>query len=363
MLQVLNHTPFAAMLSVFPDPRGVETAYAVVKATFRFTPEGLLPQVPSQPLLTSDVYWGEPAASSLRAAGEIALLKPGTDVLLSGRAIAPAPDTRVADVGLLVGPVRRVLRVFGDRQWQRGLGGWRISEPQPWSRMPIQWERAFGGVAPARGKAPAEREARNPVGCGLVAQGGDPLEGQLLPNLEDPQALIQSPADRPTPACLAPIAPTWMPRVGFAGTYDEAWTQSRAPYLPRDFDPRYFHVAPPELIAPGFLQGGEPVRLIGFTVGEPLDFTLPQAGLDIAFDFDGAQRTGQPQLETVLFEPDAGRMQMLWRCALAVDKRLLKLRNVTVSSRTWAQDGRPKGPLPGLGRMPAGYAAHAAAGA
>ncbi len=357
MLQVVNQTPFAASLTVFPDPHGVETAYAVVKGTFRFTPEGTVPLVPALPLLATDVHWGDPGTTSLRAAGEIALLKPATDILLSGRAIAPAPDTRMADVGLMVGPVRRVLRVFGDRTWRRGLGGWRISEPQPWSRMPIRWELAFGGLAPQRGDNPPEHEARNPVGRGFIAQGCDPVEGQALPNLEDPATLIREPGDRPIPACLAPVAPIWLPRRGFAGTYDEAWVKGRAPYLPLDFDARYFQVAPPELVAPGHLQGGEPVRLMGFTLGDPLAFTLPQCGLEVVFDFDGAQRPQVPQLETVLIEPDAGRIQLLWRCALAVDKKLLKLNKVTVLSRTWAADGRPASPLMGLGRMPSAYAA------
>ena len=42
------------------------------------------------------------------------------------------------------------------------------------------------------------------------------------------------------------------------------------------------------------------------------------------------------QLELLLFEPDAGRFQMLWRAALPVDKKLLKLRTLTVSSSAYA---------------------------
>lgn len=356
MLQVVNLTPFVAALTVFPDPQGVETAYAVIKATFRFTPEGPVPQVPALPLLPADVYWGDPAASSLRAAGEVALLKPFTDILLVGRAIAPAVDTRVADVGLRVGPVQRVLRVFGPRRWEKGLGGWRISEPGAWQRMPIKWEHAYGGVAPARGDAPPEYEPRNPVGLGFVRRGGDPVEGQPLPNLEDPHALIRDPDDRPEPACLGPVAPTWMPRRQHVGTYNEAWRRRRAPYLPEDFDPRYFQVAPTASIAQTPLRGGEPVVLSGFTVGQPLSFALPACELDVVFDFNGSEVQRPPQLETVLIEPDAGRVQLLWRCALPVDKWLMRLDRVVVSSRTWAADGRPASPLAGLGRLPAGYA-------
>lgn len=357
MLQIANHTPFSASLSVFPDTAGVETAYATVKATFLFAPEGPELAAPQLPLLATDVFWGDPVTTSLRAAGEFGLLKPGTDVLLLGRAIAPRPDTRVADVSLRVGPVARTIRVFGDRHWERSGAGWRPSSPQTWERMPLRWELAWGGVAPQGpdAKEPPPHEPRNPVGRGITAKDG-PTPDQPLPNLEDPNALIASPGDRPVPVGFAPIAPTWQPRRSFAGTYDEAWTQQRAPYLPLDFDPRFFHVAPPELIAPGFLQGGEPVELAGFTAGPPIRFALPQCGLSLEFDFDGSLTPVTPQMEMVLFEPDAGRFQMLWRAALAVDKKLLKLREVSVSSSVYERDGSKVRPLGGLNTMPRAYA-------
>ncbi len=356
MLQVVNHTPFAASLSVFPDPAGVETAYMIVKASFRIAagdPELSKTQVP---LLATDVFWGDPVSTSLRAAGEFGLLKPATDVLLVGRAIAPAAGTRVADVGVRVGPLSKVVRVFGNRVWKRSAGQWRPSDPEPWERMPMRWELAYGGMAQAQGSEVPDHEPRNPVGRGLVSRKGRPLAQQPLPNLEDPLALLSEPDDRPPPACFAPIAPSWMPRRSYAGTYDEAWTRSRAPYLPLDFDPRFFHVAPPGLIAPGFLQGGEPVRLIGFSVGEPIDFELPRCALEFEFDFDGAKLPQQPQLETVLIEPDAARVQLLWRAALAVDKKLLKLKQVTVRSSTFDRDGGAPSPLRSLGSLPPAYA-------
>ena len=355
MLQVVNHTPFSASLSVFPDAHGVETVYAVVKATFAIGAQGPEVATPQLPILAADVFWGDPLTTSLRAASEFGLLKPATDVLLTGRAVAPAADTRVADVSLRVGPVQRRMRVFGNRHWERAGGGWRPSAPEPWQRMPLRWELAYGGVAPAAEGAVPEYEARNPVGRGFVARGTQPLEGQPLPNLEDPQHLLQQPQDRPPPACLAPVAPTWQPRRSHAGTYDESWTRQRAPYLPLDFDARFFHTAPAELIAPGFLQGGEPVQLLG-VAATPIEFTLPQAGLELGFQFKGQTIPSAPQLELVLLEPDAGRFQMLWRAALAVDKSLLKLSSVTVSSRTWDAKGQPRSPLAGLGQMPPAYA-------
>lgn len=147
MLQVANHTPFSAALSVFPDARGVETAFMVVKATFAFGRRGPVLAEAQLPLLAADVFWGDPALSSLRAGGDFALAKPATDVLLVGRAIAQSPGTRVADVSLRVGPVAKTVRVFGDRRWERAGGELVPSAPQPWERIPLRWEFAFGGIA------------------------------------------------------------------------------------------------------------------------------------------------------------------------------------------------------------------------
>jgi hypothetical protein len=352
VLQLQNHTPFSASLSVFPDAQGVETAYAVVKATFAIGRQGPLPAAEQVPLLASDVFWADPLTSSLRAAGDFTLLKPATDVLLQGRAIAPRPDTRVADVRLKVGPVDKTVRVFGDRRWEGAGDRLKPSAPLPWERMPLRWEFAFGGVA---GPAASAHEPRNPVGRGVAADAAS-LKGTLLPNLEDPDAPIVSPSDRPPPACFAPLAPTWWPRRGFTGTYDTDWTRQRAPYLPLDFDTRYFQLAPAGLVAPGHLQGGEPVELDGFTLDGSLRFDLPRLQWRCEFTFDGRRQPRPLQLETVLFEPDAGRFQMLWRAALPVDKKLLRLQQLVLRCAEYGPDGRPPPPLPGLQGLPRSYA-------
>jgi hypothetical protein len=222
--------------------------------------------------------------------------------------------------------------------------------------MPLRWEKAWGGVcAPLSDEVP-EHEPRNPVGQGLVPPKSDPADQQVLPNLEDPAALLTRPEDRPTPMCFAPLAPTWQPRRAYAGTYDDAWVNGRAPYLPLDFDPRYFQVAPDGLISPAWLEGDEAVELIGCH-GGPMQFDLPPCGLELVFDFDGKKTPLPPRLEMVLIEPDVGRLQLLWRAALAVDKKLLKLKDVTVRSRVYARDGSRAAPLGQLsGGLPSAYA-------
>ena len=60
-----------------------------------------------------------------------------------------------------------------------------------------------------------------------------------------------------------------------AGTYDEAWQNTRAPRLPTDFDPRFHNAAPPELIAAGGLRGDEDVVVVGATAAPRWEFRLP----------------------------------------------------------------------------------------
>jgi hypothetical protein len=337
MLQLVNQTPFSASLSVFPDTNGVESAYAVVKATFVLIGSNQVLAEPQLPLVAADVFWGDPAKTSLWAAGEFTLPKPATDVLLVGRAVTDWKNTRVLDIHMRVGPVHKVVRVFGNRRWERAGASWRATPPEPFEHMPLRWELAFGGRAPEANGVQPEYESRNPVGRGFAGRRENDFAGKPLPNLEDPRQLIRSPQDRPPPAGFGPLAPTWSPRKNYAGTYDQAWEKNRAPYLPHDFDSRYFQVAPPDQIAPGFLIGGEPVELTGCSLGGPIRFTLPKCTLELEFDFDGHRRPVQPRLEMVLLDQEQGCIQLLWRAGMAVDKRLLKLREVVVRCREYVR--------------------------
>jgi hypothetical protein len=230
--------------------------------------------------------------------------------------------------------VSKRLAISGDRTWTRGLIGTKISDPQPFVKMPLKYELAFGGtdLEPKNPDAP-DYEPRNPIGVGLAPKGSKgSLEGKPLPNIEDPEHLIKGAGDRPAPAGLGPICPHWAPRKNYAGTYDEAWTKNRAPYLPKDFDPRFLNSAHPDLIAPSYLEGGEPVEMSGVLPrGAQLSFELPMCDIEIVFELDGKQHTKRPVLDTIVFEPDANRFSMIWRACQVVDKKLLRLSEMFVS--------------------------------
>jgi len=330
MLQFKNRTPFSGTILVLPDPDGVDTLYAIVKATFVLG-EGVVVADKQAPVRQKDEFLGEPGQSSIKAAGDVALTKSGTDVLLVGTAYVPAgkPASQV-DVGFALGPVRKTVRVFGDRVWQSGIVGARISSPQPFERMPLVWERAFGGTDQTTGDpAVLHAENRNPVGSGFrLGNGQRKLEGLKLPNLEDPKQLIAAWKDRPKPAGFAPLCPHWEPRRTYAGTYDEAWQKQRAPYLPSDFDTRFFQLAPPDQVAPGYLRGGEPAEILGATPSGSLRFQLPAYHVQITCRLNNREQLRPADLDTVLVEPDESRLVMVWRAAFPCDKKALRVREV-----------------------------------
>jgi Uncharacterized protein conserved in bacteria len=320
MLQLKNTTPFTSSLLLLPDPDGIDTLFTVIKGTFTLSP-GVAVAEEQVPVALEETYYGDPSATSIRQPSDVSLTKPGTDVLLVGHAYPAGgrPATQV-DVSLQVGQVRRVLRVFGDRVWRAGSVGAEMSEPRAFSRMPLVWERAFGG---SDGQ---QVHPENPVGRGFRSRESErPIEGVVLPNLEDPSALLTDWRNQPTPACFAPVAPHWEPRRSFAGTYDERWERARAPFLPVDFDARFLHLAPPGQATARPLEGNEAVEVRGASLSGTLRFHLPGVHVQATYVINGGREGRRAPLDTVLIEPDANRVVLVWRAALVCDKHALRV--------------------------------------
>jgi hypothetical protein len=325
VLQLKNKTPFEAGIAVFPDQHGVDSLIIIVKATFSLN--GKVDVASEQiPLIYADEYWSDPGQSSLKYASEMHLPKPSTDIVLVGR--AQAYDRRPVhqlDVMLSAGNLKKVIRIFGDRWWVS-------SRPTPamtFETMPLVYERAFGGLHKIDDEILFE--PRNPVGRGFAGKRKDQeLDRLPLPNLEDPRRLIYSPNNCPPPACFGFIASSWHPRKNYAGTYDEKWQKNRAPFLPTDFDSRFFNTAHPELVSNGYFKGGEPIEAVNVNEHGNMRFKLPICQMKTSVRVAGKEENPAMNLETILIEPDELRFRMLWRGALPCDKKSLKVEQIKI---------------------------------
>lgn len=280
----------------------------------------------------ADVMWDEdaPEKSSVKFPSDVCIRKPTTDVVVVGEAVgAYEPKVTQLDVLVRVGPVKKLLRVFGTRLWYTGMTGLSLSAPQPFVSTPVRWESAFGGFDDSDPEKPLE-EPRNPVGRGLAKHRAT-LVDQPAPSIEDPTDLITSERSRPAPAGVGALGRHWMPRRQYVGTIDDDWKKERMPLPPLDFDERYNQVATPELITPEPLRGGEPIEVVNMCPLGALQCELPRVAFGVAAKFDdGVRKEYRTMLDTVVLLPTERRIEMTWRTALLVPRPSRRLRAVQV---------------------------------
>lgn len=321
--RIHNLTPFEFAPLFLADAEGQPLFVPLLKATLAIGPDGRLRLPPKQPPVhIGGQWWGPPETSSFKFEPEGVTVKPATDVVLVGHAYpAKAGDTETL-VGLRVGPMRKLVRVVGDRWWVKRAGLISKTAPQPFDKIPLQWERAFGGWD-RHAPDPAEHrcETRNPVGAGFRVRWWDEEPRVALPNLEDPDEAIAAFDDRPRPVGFGFLSAPWQPRAALAGTYDAAWMKGRMPLLPTDFDPRFLNAAPLDQIVQGYLQGHEDVSIVNASPHGALHFALPGQGLPPTFEVSlrsGGTHALRPVMDTLLIDTESHMVSMLWRAALPV---------------------------------------------
>lgn len=127
------------------------------------------------------------------------------------------------------------------------------------------------------------------------------------------------------------IGRSWQLHIAWGGTYDQHWLDHHAPFLPPDFDTRYFQSSPEDQqIDPP--RGGEDVALLHLTPQGRTMFKLPaELGMPVLFvGRDGQATEVPPVVDTLLLEPDEGRFMLVWRAALALRRNVREIVQVQV---------------------------------
>ncbi|MCF1436216.1 DUF2169 domain-containing protein [Agrobacterium vitis] len=282
-MELINRLPFPAMAFRQFDPEGNLDCIVSMRGTFMHVQDGSLDIAPQQESFQwEDAYEGDPHASVLLRQSDLTPDKSGTDVTFLGNAYAPdgKPATSWQSI-LRVGPVSKAVKVHGERHWKpkiqekwagfsakepkRVIKGWALTQAQPANIVPLCWSKAFGGIIPGTGdptrESPVDVERRNPLGCGIVnfdmPHDTEPVPAPQITSAD--QSLDWR--EQYEPQGFGLVSPWWRSRQQYAGTYDEAWLSKRHPLLPRDFDPRFWQCAHPDLIATPHLGGDEGYQL------------------------------------------------------------------------------------------------------
>lgn len=344
-MEFVNTTSMAAGYTVGMDADGREFLVLVVKGTFVLPvasdPVQLHPQ--QEPLVLADTFTGKSGLSAPQHEADYALRKQACDVLLLGSAYAQngRPAVRVP-VMLQVGPMKKEFCVVGDRVWQASLSGIRASSPRPFTRMPLTYDVAFGGMD-TESEDPSEHDAYmlNPAGRGFRKHlRAAWVDGRPLPNTEEHGSEVTWPANPYAPMAFGPLGRSWRQRARFAGTYDQQWLDHQFPFLPRDFNDRFHQAAPADQQLP-HPTGPLPVMLGNLTDDGLRQFALPSFEASVTiFPKHGEREDVIATLDTLLFEPDHGRFSMSWRVTRPLQRDLFEIAQLVVG-RQLPMRGRP----------------------
>ncbi len=338
-MELINTTRMVAGHTVGLEPSGRELLIVVVKGTFDLPAPGQIVQLAEKqmPLWLADGFTGEPGLSAPRHEVDYAARKRACDVLLVGSAHAPEGRqvTRM-QAALQVGPMRKAFEVVGDRVWQAGLTGISSSPPQPFARMPISYDVAFGGTdCNSRDEQDHDAYLDNPVGRGWHKHLKDAwIDGTPLPNTEEQGNAVAKPNGRYRPMALGPIGRAWPQRSRYAGTYDQHWLDEVFPWLPTDFDERYYQASPEDQQIP-IPDAPIEISLRGLSPGGLRRFVLPHMPAPLhVFPREGGRELHAGRLDTIVFEPDAERFTITWRLTRPLKRSLHEIGQVVVGRGT-----------------------------
>jgi uncharacterized protein YjbI with pentapeptide repeats len=327
-MRIKNDSPFVCGSIVTSRRPPTPELVVVVRGTFTLVPDGvctLVGDLLAQGPLSGERFVDEDdRASPLAYPGDFAPWKPEAEVILKGTCHATPGDSasgkpasgvgapraasrvggpgglaptgggagdspsgkRECPVELALGSFRKRLRVVGDRRW---LDARTLSEPLPFSKLPLDWTRA------ARGP-------ENPTGA-------------EIPNVELAEHPLRR-RDTPIPPAsfdaVHPDAPSRRDRWG--KDWGESYRKSRAPFFASDFDFRAFQAAPADQRLPSI----EPDARLSLLHLDPelarLDTQLP--GLFPRAFVKSRGREGREvplRLDTVYVESDQRRVTLTWR--------------------------------------------------
>lgn len=265
----------------------------IAKATLDLVPNAEAKLTTPVPLVLNDLHYESNRGRSLYVASDLAPYKPRADVMLVGHAYAP-PGVRVTQrvVQLGVGEhLRKRILVVGSR-WRDPRSG-AVSSPEPWTRMPLRYELAYGG----------RLHAENPIGLGA-----DPSDARL-------------------PTLLDPVDPTATTSVGFGPLGASSWTRrnllgrlspqqltAAVPLIPEQIEWAYFGAAPHDQQLAG-LVGNEWITLSGVHPVLP-EVASQLPGAHVRCCLVGGAWNGDElalRLDTAWIDADQMRVVLTWR--------------------------------------------------
>jgi hypothetical protein len=380
----LPSSPLTEIALLAADAQGRPIVSIHVKRTYQLGPDGRCRLAPVQePFLNSRLGDEGPDEETREDDGlppetDIIPVKLDTDLIVMASAVAPRGGVPKMTASIELGESRWPFLIHGDRRClYRGRGQVDFSAPEPFERMPLRYEQAYGGADPTVPVSPPQSLAesflphpgiypRNAAGRGYVVNDNrEHIDGLLLPNVEHPddpltpRRLINGSAERwwlaPCPWSCDWFAPEWFPRGVFGGALpehlpddDSQLAEVRSGFLapglrrrmqetPLDqvLHPRAFDAASPAMVVP-FMKGDEALRFRGMTASGDWVVRLPGKPPRVLLRFRRRARELQPVLNRVLVSLEEMGVYLVWHAAWPAPEDL-----VSFAARNHKEDDHP----------------------
>jgi hypothetical protein len=256
-MEVKNNTPFEFIAIPNYDKDGLEVFTNIIKGTFSFLNDRSLEIAENQvPITFADEFWGEPGESPVKYESDLAVFKPSTDLIMMGFAYDPmGKKIKDMDIQFSVGPVAKKATVKAD---------------EAMDKIPLY----------------------------------------LLDHFGQKKGMFKS---KPKGNGFGFFPKQYPPRVNFAGTYDDRWQKERSPFLPEDFDYRFFQSAYPDLITDSYLSGTETIRAINVSPYGPITLRLPGISIEVETKFEQKSINEKTILDTLILDAEERRLFLVWR--------------------------------------------------
>jgi len=327
-LRLTNATTFPAAMMIWAHPSGGMRLSVIVKATFEIGADCRVGIARRQlPVFRSDLLTDDELEAQPRFESDMVPVKLRTDILLVGHAYAPrGVPVETLHASLEIGPLRHNVAIHGDRHWlfdpAAGITRPVITRPKPFTKMPLGYERAFGGFDEHASRYCVD----NLAGTGFIgACTPRSVHGVRLPNLERVDDRIRKWDDHPSPAGFGVYGKGWTPRLGYAIRLAERLAGERPPPSASGDALLFHNAAHPELQLAGYLRGDETVRLTNLSNVPTLEFDLTPLPLRIGIagvaTADAPRdRGGKPEqtanLDTLVLIPDERQYYQVFRAVL-----------------------------------------------
>lgn len=323
-MKLRSHIDFPAFIFRQYNPMGEMNVAVTISALFDIADGRTLTSATEQrEIQKSDEYTGpeDPPRHLLRQA-DFVPFKMGTDVTAIAKAWSPSgrPEESWL-VGIRVASQDKLLRVHGPRSWHYvEKNGWRLTQPEATVSVPLDYYHAYGGKIPVNDETTIEANLYNPLGTGIVdPETADRALKYNAPQIEGQNEPIETVDGEYNPQGFAPIHPAWRFRQQYVGTYDQNWLETQHPFLPPDFDYRFYNCAHPDLIFDPYLKGNEIIQLANLHPDhKQMHFSLPDKYWGTVASYKNGTSVRSPMaLDGVHFElmQTTPKVRLTWRAA------------------------------------------------